>query len=140
MMRGLALLFSMAALALAGYSAWQVTDLRRDMTSFKNEVRAEIVKVKVAADAGPTRDELLSAARQHSQRAADLMKHGDVEGAKRELAAGQECLERAGGSSLAGAKGEVSRAWESVRREVSQLWKEFAEQSVKEARKNESRK
>ena len=137
-MRGLALLFSMAALALAGYSAWQITDLRRDMTSFKSEVRAEIVKVKVATDAGPTRDELLSAAREHSQRAAELMRHGDIEGAKRELAAGQDCLERAGESRLAGAKGEVSRAWESVRREVSQLWQEFAAQSVKEAKKNES--
>ena len=132
------MLFSMAALALAAYGAWQITDLRRDMISFKNEVRAEIVKVRVAADAGPTRGELLSAARQHSQRAAELMRHGDVEGAKGELEASQDCLERAGGSSLVGAKGEVSKAWESVRREVGQLWKEFAEQSVKEARKNES--
>ena len=140
MIRGLALLFSTAALVLALYSAWQVSEMQRDMTFFKNEVRAEIVKVKIAADAGPTRGELLGAAREHSHRAEELMKHGDIEGAKRELSAGQECLERAGRptSSLDGAGSEITRAWDSVQRRVARLWREFAEQTVKEATKNAS--
>ena len=136
-MKGLAFLFSAVALALGIYSAWRVTELQRGMESFENEVRAEIVKVKIAADAGATRSELLAAAREHSQKAEQLMRRGDLEAAKRELARSIEIVERAKRPGLGsdGSAAEVRHAWESVRREATRLWQEFAKEGVKEAGK-----
>ena len=134
-MKALTLFLAVAALTVSIYNAWQAASLRNEMKAFKNEIRAEVSKMKAEAKKVPNRQDLLAEARNHAQKAAELLKRGNIEAAREALALGEKALKQAGNpGSLGGV--DLTSAFDSAKREVTKIWNEFAEQGLKGTREN----
>ncbi len=134
-MKALALLLAVAALTVSVYSAWQIASLRSEMHSFKTEIRAEVSKMKAEAHKKPNRQDLLAEARSHTQKAAELLKRGNIAAAREELALGEKALREAGRTESSGGI-DLTSALDSAKREFSKIWNEFAQQGLKGVQEN----
>ncbi|HOK54477.1 MAG TPA: hypothetical protein PLZ21_07765 [Armatimonadota bacterium] len=129
----LAVIAVVVLLGLTGYNFWQIKKLNQELMELKAQVQSS-----QTAESTTEQDEDLVAAilevTAHTSKARKLLSDGDSKGARAELEKSLQGLENAARLSRdasSGAAKQVGSSWDTVKKQIDELWKEVARQSEK---------
>lgn len=135
MMRRLSFMFLILVLAGIVYNYYQIVQVRKELRAIGQEVVVVESNQRVLVSGSELAD-ILAEAKEHSERAGDLLSKGRTKQAKAELDKSLQLIEKALKLSEDGSvdlQHAVGQALSRIRAEAEKAWRDFSSEAKKES-------